>query len=174
MSMMGHHGVSPTALRVTVQGSSRDFLDSVVTIGRDAHAPISLPHPDVSRRHAEFRRTPQGWVLVDLGSTNGTFIGPRALTQEVISPDHPVIVTVGGQGGPSITVEIVADSSGSVPQPQSQAPAQAPSSGVPLAEMPPPVGPPVSAPAQWVSSPAPADRKSTRLNYSHYCAARMP
>src|SRR3546814_18090164 len=105
MSMMGHHGVSPTALRVTVQGSSRDFLDSVVTIGRDAHAPISLPHPAVSRRHAEFRRTPPGWVLVELGSPQGTFIRAPALPQAVIRPDHPAILPLRGPGGPRTTAE---------------------------------------------------------------------
>lgn len=66
-----------STFRVTVAGSSRNLVDDVVTVGRDARAPTSLPHPDISRRHAELRRTPPGWRL---GSTNGTLVGNRPAT----------------------------------------------------------------------------------------------
>ena len=45
------------------------------------------PHRDIdaSSRHAELRRIDAGWVLVDLGSSNGTFLkvhGERPLINE--------------------------------------------------------------------------------------------
>lgn len=42
------------------------------TIGRDAACDMVLPDPTVSRWHAGLKREPGGWVLDDLGSTNGT------------------------------------------------------------------------------------------------------
>jgi len=48
------------------------------TIGRSSGNDICLPLDlRVSRRHALLRRTPQGWLLEDLGSANGTYIGQR-------------------------------------------------------------------------------------------------
>lgn len=42
------------------------------TIGRDAGCDMVLPDPTVSRWHAGLRRAGGGWLLDDLGSTNGT------------------------------------------------------------------------------------------------------
>ena len=41
-------------------------------IGRAAGCDFVLDEPTVSRRHAVLRRTPEGWAVRDLGSTNGT------------------------------------------------------------------------------------------------------
>ncbi|WP_082599302.1 FHA domain-containing protein [Nocardioides sp. Root151] len=107
MGTMAHQPAMLSTLRVTVAGQTREFADAVVTVGRDGQALISLPHPDVSRRHAEFRRTRQGWVLVDLESTNGTCIGSRPVSQELLPAGHPVTVVVGGTEGPAFEVEVV-------------------------------------------------------------------
>lgn len=48
--------------------------EEVVTIGRRADSTIVLSDPNVSRNHAEIRPAGTGWVLVDLGSTNGSLI----------------------------------------------------------------------------------------------------
>ena len=45
---------------------------SVFTIGRSPECDLPLADITVSWRHAELRRTGEAWVLVDLGSTNGT------------------------------------------------------------------------------------------------------
>jgi len=43
-----------------------------VTVGRLPECDIVLADSNVSRRHAEVRRQGNGFVVVDLGSTNGT------------------------------------------------------------------------------------------------------
>ena len=45
-------------------------LDDVV--GRDPGCEICIAHASISRRHAQFKRDPDGaWAVVDLGSKNG-------------------------------------------------------------------------------------------------------
>jgi hypothetical protein len=52
-----------------------------VVIGRLSTNDVVLPDPNVSRRHAELRRAGDGWLLVDLGSTNGTLVNGKLATE---------------------------------------------------------------------------------------------
>jgi pSer/pThr/pTyr-binding forkhead associated (FHA) protein len=51
-----------------------DGIESVV-IGRGSSCDVRLPDPSVSHRHARVRAKGTDFVLVDEGSTNGTFVG---------------------------------------------------------------------------------------------------
>ena len=42
------------------------------SIGRDASCDLAIADMTVSRLHARLERTPDGWLLSDLESTNGT------------------------------------------------------------------------------------------------------
>jgi pSer/pThr/pTyr-binding forkhead associated (FHA) protein len=42
------------------------------TIGRDASCDLAITDMTISRQHAQLERTPDGWLLSDLESTNGT------------------------------------------------------------------------------------------------------
>jgi diguanylate cyclase (GGDEF)-like protein len=58
-----------------------------VQIGRDPDVELVLPDPGVSFRHAFIEDRGDAFVLVDLGSTNGTFVnGQRAETEAPIAP----------------------------------------------------------------------------------------
>ncbi len=62
-----------------------DFKQASIVIGRDDSADVLIDNPSVSRRHAEIRLDDEGWVVVDLGSSNGTFLrgtkidGPQSI-----------------------------------------------------------------------------------------------
>lgn len=59
----------------------RIHLDrEVTTIGREA-CDLTLPSLQVSRMHAEVRRAGNGHDVLDLGSTNGTFVGGTRVQQ---------------------------------------------------------------------------------------------
>jgi pSer/pThr/pTyr-binding forkhead associated (FHA) protein len=67
----------PEESRLTFDGTQR------VVIGRGASSDVRLPDASVSHRHASLRSNGADFVLVDEGSTNGTFVGgvriaPRA------------------------------------------------------------------------------------------------
>jgi hypothetical protein len=68
-----------TALLVVRRGpnaGSRFMLDrELTTAGRHPDSDIFLDDVTVSRRHAEFRRTPEGgFTVADVGSLNGTYL----------------------------------------------------------------------------------------------------
>ncbi len=55
-----------------------------VLIGRDPMAAVALPDARLSRRHAELRRDKTGYQLVDLSSTNGSWVnGERCERQQL-------------------------------------------------------------------------------------------
>lgn len=53
-------------------------------IGRAEENDLVLPDPRVSRFHAEIERGPRGYVLRDLGSTNGTLVGERRIRERLL------------------------------------------------------------------------------------------
>ncbi|MFH1469066.1 MAG: sigma 54-interacting transcriptional regulator [Pseudomonadota bacterium] len=59
----------------------------VVRIGSKSGNDIVLTDTTVSRRHAEVVRVPDGVLLRDLGSTNGTFVGPVKVREVYLTPD---------------------------------------------------------------------------------------
>ncbi len=61
----------------------------VVRIGRLGDSQIVLTQPLVSRRHLEIRRTAEGVVVEDLGSTNGTRLNRLSLRSGEETPIRP-------------------------------------------------------------------------------------
>jgi serine phosphatase RsbU (regulator of sigma subunit) len=54
-------------------------------IGREPTCDVYLPHPNVSRRHAQIQRSPQGaWILQDLNSLNHVYVADRPVQQIVL------------------------------------------------------------------------------------------
>ena len=60
------------------------------TIGRSRECDVVIDDPNISRKHAEVRRTIEGWTVVDLGSTNGIKVNGRRVREAVLSPGDEI------------------------------------------------------------------------------------
>src|SRR5262249_6513539 len=58
--------------------------DDELVIGRSSTAGLQLDMDNVSRSHASVARTPLGWVIKDLGSTNGTFVNDVPAREHIL------------------------------------------------------------------------------------------
>jgi FHA domain-containing protein/uncharacterized protein DUF1707 len=56
---------------------------SFFSIGRDASCDLAIADMTVSRMHARLERTPDGWLLTDLASTNGTRVNGWRVRDQV-------------------------------------------------------------------------------------------
>jgi len=74
----------PTSLTVTagsLAGTTLTLMDTGVLLGRNPECTLVLDDDFASGRHARIFRRDGGWVVEDLGSTNGTYMGTTRLTQ---------------------------------------------------------------------------------------------
>jgi FHA domain/zinc-ribbon domain len=88
------------------EGTSFLLTADTTSIGRADSADVLLDDVTVSRRHAEVIRSPQGWVLRDSGSLNGTYVNRTLIDQVVLQGGDEVqigkyrfvFLVGGGQG----------------------------------------------------------------------------
>lgn len=57
-----------------------ELTRDTITIGRDITNDIVINDPEISRHHTRMIRTPSGYTVEDLRSTNGTFVNRQRLT----------------------------------------------------------------------------------------------
>ncbi len=62
-------------------GTRAELADAPLLIGRGSDAAIKLDDDYVSTRHARVGASGDEWFVEDLGSTNGTYVGPVRITQ---------------------------------------------------------------------------------------------
>ena len=65
---------------VEVRATDIDEGGSMI-IGRDAECDLVLDHVLISRRHARIDHRPNGYVVTDLGSANGTFVNGQRIEE---------------------------------------------------------------------------------------------
>ncbi len=70
----------------------RYVLDGpIASLGRSKECDCVFKDPNISRRHAELRRAPNGdWQVSDLGSTNGVKVNGRRVDSSRLSPGDEV------------------------------------------------------------------------------------
>jgi len=61
-------------------------LLGTMTIGRQADCDISIPGDEISRHHARVQVTPDGVMVEDMGSANGTFINDKRVHNGILKP----------------------------------------------------------------------------------------
>ena len=73
-------------------GRSFDLSEPVMTIGRLPGCDVVVDDPGASRQHARIRRTDEGFVLTDLGSTNGTLVNDEPVQEHVLVDDDRITI----------------------------------------------------------------------------------
>ncbi len=71
--------------RLVLENGDEIALEGVTCIGRHPDCELTLPDVAVSRRHVELRPALGGYLLVDLGSTNGTLVNDAPVLQHLLA-----------------------------------------------------------------------------------------
>jgi hypothetical protein len=87
----GKGGVGAGTL-VLPSGDRIPLAEKPITIGRLPDCEIALADPNVSRRHAEVRPFGTGFLVVDLGSTNGTRVNGRTVSEHQLEDGDSITV----------------------------------------------------------------------------------
>ncbi|MQA03573.1 MAG: FHA domain-containing protein [Streptosporangiales bacterium] len=111
MSANPNEPTRPRSLAVIVDGNTMQFEPGqAVVVGRTQDSALFLDDPRVSRQHARIQYEEGGWILRDLGSRNGTFVGPTRVVR--LSIAEPCAVRFGNPTtGPLAILQPVGDGS---------------------------------------------------------------
>ena len=99
-------------IRGADEGKQFELAEGVHSVGRDAANRIRLHDTEVSRRHAEFRQTDDGYRLTDVGSANGCFVNNQPVTDALLKPGDQVqigqtlLVYSSGRGENAIATDL--------------------------------------------------------------------
>ena len=97
--------------KLIISGTTYELVDDLVTIGRGPDNAIVINNPSVSARHAQLQLAGETYRLKDLGSTNGTRVNGKPVTETLLSFDDRIRF-----GAAEASFE--GDTSGSRPLPQ--------------------------------------------------------
>ncbi len=87
--------VAPAATgKAVLSGAGKRTMlaDGRTVIGRSRDCDLTLDDANVSRRHAEVRQEGGGFVLVDLGSTNGVKVNGRRTREAALQPGDEITI----------------------------------------------------------------------------------
>ncbi len=85
---------SGPAARLVLQGQGDEWaLDAERSvIGRLSGSEIEIQDPGASRRHAEIRRDGEEYLVVDLGSTNGTLLNDAPVSEAALEDGDRITI----------------------------------------------------------------------------------
>jgi len=63
-----------------------------LTIGRHPQSDIALDQPMVSRHHARIEKRGETFIIRDLGSTNGTFVGGKRMEEHALEDCDTILI----------------------------------------------------------------------------------
>ena len=70
-----------------MSGQSWILDQETIIIGRGADCDIVIPERQISRHHAQVERRNRGYLLIDLGSKNGTYVNGQEVNQPYLLQD---------------------------------------------------------------------------------------
>jgi hypothetical protein len=85
-------GGAPVGSVFLDDGRRVEIGETPLVIGRMPECDVALSDPNVSRRHAEVRRQGTGFVVVDLGSTNGTRVNGAQVKERLLNNGDEITV----------------------------------------------------------------------------------
>ncbi|MEI7643270.1 MAG: clostripain-related cysteine peptidase [Chloroflexales bacterium] len=134
------------ALSGPLAGRAFPLGDTPLSFGRTPENTIMIASPLASRRHAELRHEGDGYVLYDLGSSNGTSVNGQRVQTRRLNPSD--VISIGDESfrfdAPAVDRTLLA---GGIAPPASGAQAPLPPVALPPAYgLPPPVTPAPSRP----------------------------
>jgi len=75
-----------------IDGQRYNLTGATTVIGRGTESDIVVDDNGVSRRHIRFEVTPEGTILTDLGSTNGTFVEEQRVNEVTLVDGNAIRV----------------------------------------------------------------------------------
>ena len=76
--------------KLIISGTTYELVDELVTIGRSPDNAVIINNPSVSARHAQLQLAGETYRLKDLGSTNGTHVNGKPVTEKLLSFDDRI------------------------------------------------------------------------------------
>ena len=77
---------------LTLDGRAHPITTTSVVIGRSRECDLRVADGNASRRHAEVLREGDAYIVVDLGSTNGTELNGRRIMRETLSDGDRITI----------------------------------------------------------------------------------
>src|SRR5690606_22172249 len=146
------------SITVTEKGGEQrrlDFDKAEITIGRVQGNDVILPKGNVSKRHARIVLKDGKFIIVDLKSTNGTYVNGRKITSPLVVKENDKIYIgdfiLGGEEAEGAAVSL-----GDEPSAPPEPPGWATQPPAPPRPAPRPTAPPPPAPPPPMAEPSPA------------------